>query len=138
MQLEIRRQPSLYAATLGKLFVDGIELCCTLEDEVREVPGQPVSSWKIQARTAIPRGKYEVRITESTRFKRPMPQLMDVPGFAGIRIHSGNTAADTEGCILLGMTEEVNLIYRSKEAFGKFFPLLEAALKDGPVYVTIS
>ena len=72
-----------------------------LEDQVREVVGEPVSEWKVPGKTAIPAGRYKVLITFSNRFQKLMPQLMDVPGFTGVRIHAGNTAADTEGCLLL-------------------------------------
>lgn len=94
-------------STVGKLYFRLSDrdswtwLCWTLEDVVREVPGQPVASWKIKGRTAIPRGTYPIRVTRSNRFGVDLPLLLDVPGFEGIRIHGGNTAADTEGCILV-------------------------------------
>lgn len=119
------------SATIGDFLIDSDWFCFSLEDEVREVPGAPVAQWKVNGKTAIPRGRYRVIITMSKRFGRLMPELLSVPGFIGIRIHPGNTADDTEGCILLGMTCEGNLIYKSKVAFGNFFPKLKTALAAG-------
>jgi hypothetical protein len=61
-------------------------MCWTCEDEVREVPGQPVATWKVPGKTAIPAGIYEVDITMSQRFGRDLPVLLAVPGFTGVRI----------------------------------------------------
>ena len=94
-------------STVGKLYFRLSDrdswtwLCWTLEDVVREIPGQPVAAWKVKRETAIPRGTYPIRVTRSNRFGVDLPLLLDVPGFDGIRIHGGNTAADTEGCILV-------------------------------------
>jgi len=103
MRLDLQREPSRDAATLGALYVDGAWLCWTLEDEMREVAGRPVDDWKIAGKTAIPLGTYPVLVTMSMRFGRRLPLVESVPGFTGIRIHPGNTEADTEGCILLGL-----------------------------------
>ena len=89
--------------TFGKLFADGQFLVYTLEDEVREVQGQPVASWKIKGQTAIPSGEYRITLEHSPRFGPNTLTVHDVPGFVGVRIHAGNTVADTEGCPLLGM-----------------------------------
>ena len=82
--------------TIGRLSIDGEKFCYTLEDQVRE-PGL-----KVYGQTAIPAGTYDIAMTYSPRFKMVLPLLKEVPGFDGIRIHSGNTEADTEGCILVG------------------------------------
>jgi hypothetical protein len=107
--------------------------CFSLEDVVREKPGIPVAEWKIPGETAIPVGRYEVIRTMSNRFKKVLPILLDVEGYAGIRIHPGNTDEDTEGCILLGETADpaVNTIYKSRPAFEAFDTWLEELLAQG-------
>lgn len=106
-----RRSPGV-SCTLGALLMGDYAFCDTLEDLVREVPGMPVAEWKIAGETAIPAGDYELVLTVSDRASRGhlwtpspdfvLPQLVDVPGFEGVRIHSGNTALNVEGCIAVG------------------------------------
>lgn len=125
MEMRLNRFKKCEKSTLGKLFLDGVEECYTLEDVVRP------DGVKVYGKTAIPAGTYKVIIDDSTRFKRPMPHVLDVPGFEGIRIHSGNTDADTEGCLLLGTTiVNDDFISGSRDAFAKFFPKLQAALNS--------
>ena len=111
----------------------------TCEDVVRETPrlqGQSdanwVASWKIHGKTAIPAGTYRLAWTWSKRFQRNTLQLLDVPGFEGIRIHPGNTSADTEGCILPGLSTDRVGVQNSKIALAKvesaICPKLEAGL----------
>lgn len=107
LEFRLVREEFTTESTVGRLLfrlapTDGWTwLCWTLEDVVREVVGQPVEAWKIRAGTAIPVGAYPISVTFSNRFKRSLPILRSVPGFLGIRIHGGNTAQDTEGCILV-------------------------------------
>lgn len=135
MRLVLRRQPSSSVSTIGELFVAGSEgerrVCWTLEDPVREIPGRPVSEWKIPGRTAIPAGSYAVGITWSNRFGRLMPLLRGVPGFSGVRVHPGNVAADTEGCILVGYDRSGDAILRSRAAFAEVLGMIESALYSG-------
>lgn len=104
-------------------------LCYVLEDKVREVEGQDVKVWKEQNKTAIPKGIYNVSITFSNRFQTKLPLLADVPGFTGVRIHSGNSSKDTEGCLLVGMTWDgkSDWIGSSKVAMGLLMPMVERA-----------
>lgn len=67
-----------------------------VEDKVR-APGV-----KVQDETAIPAGSYKMKISKSPKFGRLLPEILDVPGFSGIRIHKGNTAADSSGCLIIG------------------------------------
>lgn len=91
------------ARTFGELLVEGRRLCATLEDPVREVPGQPVDAWKVHGATAIPAGVYRLSLEQSPRFGPDTLTVNGVPGFTGVRMHAGNTEADTEGCPLLGL-----------------------------------
>ena len=132
MKLYLERENNGLTCTTGALFVDDYFFCYTLEDVVRE-DGRPVSEWKIKGSTAIPRGSYVVKLTFSNRFKRVMPQLMDVPGFEGIRIHAGNTDVDTDGCILVGkgLPENKESITESRKAYDELMVKLQAATDAG-------
>lgn len=87
--------------TLGTLSVDGELFGYTVEDTDRKLE---LGGTKVPKETAIPRGTYFVKLSFSQRFQRVMPEVLNVPNFIGIRFHGGNTAANTEGCILLGST----------------------------------
>lgn len=103
LKLLLHREHGVTDATIGRLTLDGRFLCDTLEDRVREIPGRPVTEWKIHGQTAIPAGSYRITLEVSPRFGPDTLTVGAVPGFAGVRIHPGNTADDTEGCILLGL-----------------------------------
>jgi hypothetical protein len=130
MELQLKRTDFFENSTIGELSVNGELECYTLEDKVRPV--------KIKGKTAIPAGRYEVIINYSQRFNRPLPLFLNVPNFEGVRIHSGNTAADTEGCILVGMTKEEEFIGQSKVAFERLFPKLKAASETEKIFIDIA
>jgi len=126
MELKLCRKYFYEKSTIGHLYVDGTFECFTLEDKVRE-PGV-----KVPRETAIPYGTYKVIIDFSGRFQCLMPHILDVPMFEGIRIHTGNTDANTEGCILVGaVLENQDFIGSSRVAFDKLFGKLKAALDSG-------
>ena len=128
MEIKVLRTTKGEGFTIGHMFVRDLDLF-TLEDEVREVAGYPVESWKIAGQSAIPVGRYQVIITFSNRFQKELPLLKDVPGFTGVRIHSGNCAADTEGCILVGKTinQAGDRIMDSRSAMHDLMEVLEEA-----------
>lgn len=113
--------------TIGHLFINGQYFCDTLEDRIRDLSIEP----KIPKETAIPFGVYKVTITYSNRFKREMPLVNDVPYFSGIRIHSGNTSEDTEGCILVGENRVKGKVVNSKLTFDKLYPILKDTFDKG-------
>lgn len=124
--------------TIGKLYVNGSFLCCTLEPTDRHLfQGQPLEkmlSIKVKGKTAIPTGTYRIRVTESPKFKRELIELVDVPAFNGIRLHRGNTVQDTEGCILPGENSAVGKVTNST----KFEETLTALIKnENEAYITI-
>lgn len=138
MELIVRRSWPSKFATVGVLFVDGEMECFTLEDVVREVKGQPVASWKVQDRTAIPEGRYPVTVDYSAHFGCDMAHVLNVPGFEGIRIHWGNKAADTDGCVLLGDVRQVDWVGDSRKAYLRWFPRLQAAIAaEEEVWITL-
>lgn len=132
MRLTLQRLELSEESTIGRLSIDGADFCWTLEDMVRSGP-------KVYGKTAIPAGKYEIQLTMSNRFKRVLPLLINVPGFDGVRIHPGNTAADTDGCLLVGFGHGENVITQSRDAFNALFAKMEQASKRGePLSIEIS
>ncbi len=121
MKLELRRTDLLTGCTLGELFINGRFECYTLEDKVRD------NGVKVYGSTAIPKGTYDLSVTFSNRFQKQLPLLHDVPGFEGVRIHTGNTNQDTEGCILVGRVKRQTSIEESRLAFSHLLPQLESA-----------
>ena len=120
VNLKLIRKEFRDTCTPGELFVDGKFFAYTCEDVVR-VPGV-----KVKSKTVIPAGTYKVTLTMSQRFKQVLPLVHDVPMFEGIRIHSGNTAEDSEGCILVELKKGKGQVLDSRLAMNA----LMSKLKD--------
>jgi hypothetical protein len=119
MNLFLKRQVKTKDFTLGELFIDGISFCMTVEDMER-MPGE-----KVYGKTAISAGSYKVIVNVSNRFKKEMPLLLNVANFEGVRIHAGNTAEDSHGCIIIGMIRTLNGVGMSRIAFTKLMEKLK-------------
>ena len=126
MELKLNRIFLGSSATIGELLVNDKYLCDTLEDRVRP------EGEKVYGKTAIPEGMYEVKLTHSPRFKKILPEILNVPNFSGIRIHTGNSSKDTEGCIIVGTWdgEKEDWVGSSKIAFDELMTLLEEATNN--------
>jgi hypothetical protein len=128
MKLLVKREPTAFGATLGRLYIDGVMQCDTLEDEIREIPGQPVTKWKVYGYTAIPQGLYKLTAENSPRFGPDTLTVNAVPGFEGIRVHAGNSEKDTHGCLLVGTRAGRALVSNSRSALAalkaKLLPVL--------------
>lgn len=132
MELSLIRDIFAPQRTLGVLYVDGVKECYICEDVVRP------NGEKIYGQTAIPEGRYEVKITMSNRFKRELPILLNVPNFEGIRIHSGNHEGHTEGCLLPGKTRNASGVFSSVIATNNLILKIRTALQSGrKVFITI-
>lgn len=131
MNVRVVREPTLNGTTMGVVLVDGRFFGFALEDAVREVPGKPVEAWKQPGVTAIPSGRYQLALTWSPKFARITPELVDVPGFTGVRIHPGNTAGDTEGCILMGIQRAGVMLQDSQRACQRLQAMLQASQERG-------
>lgn len=115
--------------TIGKLYIDGVYFCDTLEDAVRDIG--PGGKGKIKGETAIPKGVYDIELRQSPRFKRVLPRLVNVPFFEGILIHRGNTSSDTEGCILVGKNSKKGMVLDSRRYEKELIEKMQAAVNDG-------
>lgn len=139
MIIEVKRHAFRETYTIGKMFLDGVYFCDTLEDKVRDKNNDgdlnDEGEKKVWGQTAIPKGSYKVIMNESKRFKRRMPLLLDVPHFKGIRIHAGNTAEHTHGCILVGENKVKGKVLNSKFWEKKLYDLLE---KERSITIVIS
>lgn len=139
MHLLLNRSPSRDGATVSPLYCDGSLVCFILEDVVREVSGQPVEQWKVPGQTAIPAGTYKVETVASPRFGPNTLTLVDVPGFSAIRIHGGNDADDTEGCLLPGTWVNGCTVAHSQDMLARIKHLVLPALERGEdVWIEIS
>lgn len=124
LKLKLVRNKGSVNFTEGKLYCGEEFECFTVEDAIRKD--------KVYGKTAIPAGTYEVVITMSNRFKKPLPLLLNVPEFEGVRIHSGNSSKDTEGCIIVGAINEKDnddWVGASKVAMSRLLPKIEDTLE---------
>lgn len=128
MKLLLHRDQCGPVCSHGSLYVDGVFFCYTLEDVDRKMED---GGTKIDGETAIPRGVYKVILDYSNRFKQIMPHLLDVPGFAGIRIHAGNTSSDTHGCVLVGSVRNGDRVLNSRASYNRLMIVLEDELDRG-------
>lgn len=140
MKLKLQRIAFRPNYTIGKLYIDEVYFCDTLEDFDRDKnrdgdlndPGEQ----KVMHETCIPRGIYQVIINMSNRFKRLMPLLLNVIGFEGIRIHNGVNASHTSGCILVGKNNEIGKLSESKDTFERLMTILQSAKEKITIEIT--
>lgn len=134
MKLELKRTFFAETYTIGKLSIDGVLFCDTLEDKNRDLNKdgdlKDKGETKVFGQTAIPFGTYEIIMNESQRFKRKMPLLLNVPSFAGIRIHSGSKAEHSHGCILVGKNTIKGGLTESKPFEIKLYEILNKAFDN--------
>ena len=126
MELKLNRIFLGSSATIGELLVNDKHLCDTLEDRVRP------EGEKVYGKTAIPEGTYEMVLSYSPRFKKILPEILNVPNFTGIRIHCGNSSADSSGCVLVGTWdgEKEDWVGNSRIAFNELMSLLQKAANN--------
>jgi len=126
----------------GKRFGDGRKWCNALEDTDRgltsDMSVDEVLAVKIKGQTAIPTGRYLIDMTYSPKFKKIMPHVCAVKGFTGVRLHSGNSNEDTDGCILFGVNDKIGWISNSKYWTTMLIGIIDAAIDRGEkVYLKI-
>lgn len=129
MELKLKRDLKNNIFTLGKLFIDEVLFCYTVEDKDRDINNDgdldDAGETKVYGETAIPKGTYKVVLSVSNRFKKLMPEVLNVKGFEGIRIHAGNSAIDSHGCIIVGTVRTPNGVGLSRDCFIRLMKRLE-------------
>ena len=129
MKIKLVRIAFKETYTIGKLYVDGVYFCDTIEDKDRGLDDsmtvREILNKKVKGETAIPTGHYNIEITYSPKYKRMMPLLIGVKGYSGIRIHSGNTSKDTEGCLLVGKNTKVGMVLESRNTYQRLFAMMQ-------------
>ena len=149
MELLLDRIARRDTYTIGRLYIDGQRFCDTIEDTDRglrhDLPLSVNQAKKRRGVTAIPTGRYRVTLgVKSPKYSKKkqydfcngyVPRLINVPAFDGILIHIGNTAADSEGCILVGRNTQVGKVLESTKTFKALYEVLKSA-RD-PIYITV-
>ena len=136
MRILLQRHALKAGYTIGRMEINGRYFCDTLEDTDRglreSMTEDEIAALKVKGATAIPTGTYRIDMqTRSPRFRRVLPRLVSVKGYAGVLIHSGNTAADTEGCILVGENRERGKVLNSRATLERLLVFLRAAQAEG-------
>lgn len=136
MRILLQRHALKAGYTIGRMEINGRYFCDTLEDTDRglreSMTEDEIAALKVKGATAIPTGTYRIDMqTRSPRFGRVLPRLVSVKGYAGVLIHSGNTAADTEGCILVGENRERGKVLNSRATLERLLVFLRAAQAEG-------
>ena len=136
MKLTLKRTAKKPTYTIGKLYIDDVYFCDTIEDTDRGLyQGQDlalIKKIKINSKTAIPKGTYKITLNVvSPKYSKKkiyqdickgrVPRLLNVPGYEGVLIHIGNTADDSSGCILVGENKQVGKVLNSTETFRKLY-----------------
>ena len=143
MEITVTREHFNEICTIGTLTcnADPELKLYTLEDMDRHLSQtdsiDQIKTAKVYGQTCIPYGRYELALTFSNKYKRVMPLVVNGPGFEGIRIHSGNKAADTEGCLLVGYEKDIlnNQIVQSKAAIAELYQLIDSKSKTEKIFI---
>ena len=129
MRLTLKRIANKPTYCIGKLYINGKYFCDTLEDTDRGLDStmteEEIKKIKVKGETAIPTGIYKIILNYSPKFKKVMPLLTNVKGYSGVRIHSGNSSKDTEGCLLVGKNTIVGRLTDSKNTYNALFKRLQ-------------
>ena len=125
MKIKVKRIAKKEKYTIGHLFINDEYFCDTIEDKDRglddSMTESEIKKIKIKGKTAIPTGEYKLAIDYSPHFGKNCFHILNVKGFDGIRIHSGNDEEDSEGCLIVGQNKLVGKVINSKDTLAKLY-----------------
>lgn len=135
MRVTLKRIAFKDKYTIGKVYINNKYFSDSIEDKDRGLydwqSEEYILEKKIKHETAIPYGMYKLLWTYSPKYRRMLPEICDVKGFSGIRVHSGNTEEDSSGCILLGYNKKLGKVLDSRKVCKKFDEIVEGYYKKG-------
>lgn len=141
MRITIERKYKKETYTIGKMYIDGVYFCDVVEDKDRglddSMPEFEITAIKVYGKTAIPTGVYDLEWTFSNKFKRFLPEIKNVKGFSGIRIHSGNTAEDSLGCPIAGENKIKGGVVNSRVTCERLFIIIKNTIKKEKMKIEI-
>ena len=138
--------------TIGKFFVNDKRLCESLEDTDRglldSMPATEILYKKVYGKTAIPKGRYEVKLTQSPKFASRswakkygglVPEICNVKCYSGVRIHPANRAEEILGCIAIGENTKKGMVLNSVKWYDILMReyLFPAHMRGEKIYITI-
>ena len=124
MKLDLFRTAYGDKSTSGKLSVDGIFECRTLELPYANGANQHDVN-------CVPEGVYPLVVNFSQHFQKDMIEVLNVPNRDGIRVHIANYPSELLGCIAVGVESGQDCLMGSTAAYLDLFPKVQAALKAG-------
>lgn len=146
MKILLKRIAKKPTYTIGKIYVDGQYICDCIEDKDRGLKQsmtlEQINKLKVFGQTAIPTGEYKVTLnvispkySKSTWYKQNangarVPRILNVKGFDGVLIHTGNTEANSCGCVIVGINDKVGMVSKSKETFKRLYQILQSSKDD--------
>ena len=142
MELKVHRRFRAETYTIGTMFIDGLRFCDTLEDTDRglrsDMPLSEIKTKKKYGITAIPTGRYKIKMSYWAKYKKYYPELCNVPGYTSILIHGGKNASATLGCVLVGENKIKGGLINSGDYMAALRPLIDTTIKAGKeVWITI-
>ena len=141
LELDLQRIYFAPKYTIGKLYVNGVYFCDTIEDVNRDLNKdgdlKDVGEGKVMHETAIPFGRYQVIVDMSPRFKRLLPRILNVPGFDGVLMHNGVDENSSSGCIILGKNTIKGKVTDSRKYMNDLTDLLNKAQKTKKIFINI-
>jgi len=141
LQLKLVRHQKNDTSTVGDLYIKDEFFCKVIEDKDRglkqEMSLEEIKKLKVYGETAIPSGTYQIVLSFSNKFKKLLPELLDVPGYGGIRIHPGNSEKDSLGCLIVGDSYENKRVINSRRTFRKLMSILKANQDTQKMFITI-
>ncbi len=152
LELTVKRIYNCDSYCIGRWYAGALYVCDSIEDTDRGMKDswsiEKIRKTKVYGETAIPKGKYKVVLSVSPKFKNRVwakkydglvPEITNVKGFSGIRIHPANFATELLGCIAPGVNSRKGQVTQSQATYYKLMDkyIMPAYKKGETIWITI-